>query len=84
MTSSLQEAHEKRDVQSITFPALGRGFSNFKSDNVAKLMFQCVADFEESLGTEPTVKDVRFVIYPGDEEGVEVNILLKVKLKINI
>ncbi|CAG2189265.1 PARP10_14_15 [Mytilus edulis] len=68
VTSSLQEAHEKRDVRSITFPALGRGFSNFKADNVAKLMFQCVADFEESLGTEPTVKDVRFVIFPGDEE----------------
>ncbi|CAC5406575.1 unnamed protein product [Mytilus coruscus] len=71
VTSSLKEAHEKRDVQSITFPALGRGFSNFKADFVAKLMFQCVTDFQESLSTEPTVKDIRFVIYPGDEEAVE-------------
>lgn len=83
MTSSLQEAHEKHDVRSITFPALGRGFSNFKADNVAKLMFQCMADFEESLGTEPTVKDVRFVIFPGDEEGVEVNILFSIYLSQN-
>ena len=72
ISASLKEAHETNDIHSITFPALGRGFNNFPAQTVAKVMFKCVADFEENLGSEPTVKDVRFVIYPADEEAIEV------------
>lgn len=72
VSSSLKQANETDNVQSITFPALGRGANNFPAKILAKIMFQCVTEFEEGLGTELTLKDVRFVIYPTDEDSIEV------------
>lgn len=72
ITNSLKEANDTDHVTSITFPALGRGFNNFSPKLVAKLMFQCVSNFEDNLGSEPKIRDVRFAIYPGDDEAVEV------------
>lgn len=72
VSESLKQANETDHVQSITFPALGRGGNDFPAKILAKIMFQCVTGFEESLGTEPTLKDIRFVIYPTDEDSIEV------------
>jgi O-acetyl-ADP-ribose deacetylase (regulator of RNase III) len=72
VSGSLEQANETDNVQSITFPAIGRGANNFPAKILAKMMFQCVTEYEESLGTEPTLKDVRFVIYPTDEDSIKV------------
>jgi O-acetyl-ADP-ribose deacetylase (regulator of RNase III) len=72
VSGSLEQANETDNVQSITFPALGRGAKKFPAKILAKMMFQCVTEYEESLGTEPTLKDVRFVIYPTDEDSIKV------------
>jgi O-acetyl-ADP-ribose deacetylase (regulator of RNase III) len=46
VSGSLEQANETDNVQSITFPALGRGAKKFPAKILAKMMFQCVTEYE--------------------------------------
>ena len=60
-----------RGYVSIAFPALGAGNLGYPRDVVAREMFSCVDDFAENYPTSSVI-DVRFVVYSGDSNSVQV------------
>ena len=57
---------------SIALPAMGTGGLQFPRDVVAQTMFNSVIEFsKKNPGT--SVKDVRFVLYSGDQPAIGVS-----------
>ena len=70
---SLQLASQK-GFTSVALPAMGTGNLQFPRDVVAATMFNTVMEFSKTNpGT--TVKDVRFVLYIGDQSTIDASII---------
>ena len=70
ITDSLQLAGANGFI-SIALPAMGTGNLSFPRDVVAETMFNSVIDFSKK-NPGISVKDVRFVLYPGDQPTIDV------------
>ncbi len=74
MNDALNRADEN-GFTSIAFPALGTGALHFPFRVVASIMFNVVRNFGE-MHPKSRLKDVRFVIYDKDKDGIQVNTFL--------
>ena len=71
MSNSLMEAHH-RDKTSVAFPSIGTGKRRFPPHLVAVIMLEGVIKFSRRYKGRTSVKDVRFVVFPTDDEIVQV------------
>ena len=70
IVDSLQLASQK-GFTSVALPAMGTGNLQFPRDVVADTMFNTVMEFSKT-NPRTTVKDVRFVLYIGDQSTIDV------------
>ena len=70
IVDSLQLASQ-RGFTSVALPAMGTGNLQFPRDVVADTMFSTVMEFSK-INPRTTVKDVRFVLYIGDQSTIDV------------
>ena len=70
IVDSLQLASQ-RGFTSVALPAMGTGNLQFPRDVVADTMFNTVMEFSKT-NPRTTVKDVRFVLYIGDQSTIDV------------
>ena len=70
IADSLQLASQ-RGFTSVALPAMGTGNLQFPRDVVADTMFNTVMEFSKT-NPRTTVKDVRFVLYIGDQSTIDV------------
>ena len=70
IVDSLQLASQK-GFTSVALPAMGTGNLQFPRDIVADTMFNTVTEFSK-INPRTTVRDVRFVLYIGDQSTIDV------------
>ena len=70
IVDSLQLASQK-GFTSVALPAMGTGNLQFPRDVVADTMFNTVMEFSKT-NPRTTVKDIRFVLYIGDQSTIDV------------
>ena len=71
MSNSLTEAHH-RGKTSVAFPSIGTGQRRFPPHLVATIMLEGVIKFSRLHKGRTSVKDVRFVVFPTEDETVQV------------
>ena len=64
----------KKKLGSIAIPALGTGVLGVPPEVVAMVMLDELFEFSR-LNPQTPLREVRFVVYPGDAGTVQVNIL---------
>lgn len=70
-TTSCLDLATKRNAKSVLFSAFGTGGSKYPSHVVAERMIQAVIDFNTKT-PKTSVKTVKFVLYPKDDQVIEV------------
>ncbi|XP_067657069.1 protein mono-ADP-ribosyltransferase PARP14-like [Haliotis asinina] len=70
LTALLLKAHQG-GWRSVAIPALGTGNLGYAKTLVAKVMYETVIQFGKD-NTDTTIRDVLFIVYPGDEESCKV------------
>ncbi|XP_071978246.1 protein mono-ADP-ribosyltransferase PARP14-like isoform X2 [Engystomops pustulosus] len=67
---SCMDKAEKRQLTSITFPAIGTGLLGFPKSFVASVMFDEVLRFSSSSGNQ-FLQQVTFMLHPNDRETIQ-------------
>ncbi|KAK3094771.1 hypothetical protein FSP39_006012 [Pinctada imbricata] len=69
------EYADKKGYKSIGFPAVGTGKINYDRNMVAKNFYSQVKKYSDD-NPQSNIKDVRFVLYPKDEETIRVDAIV--------